>query len=433
VLRSSLRLLLCAVTLALLLTGFSAWADEASPDPDVVYFIGGELAPDSDVSGDDEDVSGETQAGEEEPPQEDKASVVTGGEDDVEATEEPAEEPEFTEEAPVEPEQEVSEGLALLENQELEAVSEQPRQEKARRFFGPMPTRNQHTVHLMFYNFPAERAKVLPDGDSEFVFRFEGSSNMVKKAEAGTIADLDLEGWNYTLEYQQGTRWGELSVRVPIRDNTHGFMDNIIDGWHGLLGLPRGDRPDYPANDYHFLIRNADGAVLNFPSDRLGIADVSLAWKGEITSSPRSTLAYRAAVKLPTGDANDGLGSGGTDFGVGLAYERLWHRWAGYANLNYIFIGTPDFAGFEANNVWTGSIACEYRLRPTWWVTGQVNFAQYPLSTGTGTLDRDSNELLFGFHKLLGKRLLFSGGFTEDMRTDTAPDFGIIGELRWRF
>jgi hypothetical protein len=66
-------------------------------------------------------------------------------------------------------------------------------------------------------------------------------------------------------------------------------------------------------------------------------------------------------------------------------------------------------------------------------VTGQVNFAQYPLSTSTGTLDRDSNELLFGFHKLLGKRLLFSGGFSEDMRTDTAPDFGIMGELRWRF
>jgi hypothetical protein len=296
-----------------------------------------------------------------------------------------------------------------------------------------MPTRNQHPLHLIFYNFPAERAQVLHDGEREFVFRFEGSSNMVKKAEAGTIVDLDLESWNYTLEYQQGTPWGELSVQVPVRDNAHGFMDNIIDGWHGLLGLPRGDRPDYPANDYHFFVRSGNGGVLNFPSDKFGIADISLAWKGEINSGPRGTLAYRAAVKLPTGNAEDGLGSGGADFGVGLAYEKLWHRWAGYANLNYIIIGDPDFVGYETNNVWTGSVACEYRLRPTWWVTGQVNFAQYPLSTGAGTLDRDSNELLFGFHKLLGKRLLFSGGFSEDMRTDTAPDFGIIGELRWRF
>jgi len=418
----------------LLLTGIRAWADEASPDPEMVNFIGGELAPENEASVDDGAVSEETELEAEEAPQEDLESQTNGEQDDDSATTgEPATEVAFSEETGVEPEQEVSEGLALLEDQGLEEVVEQPREREVGRFFGPLPTRNQQPLHLMFYNFPAERAKVLPDGDKELVFRFEGASNMVKKAEAGTIVDLDLECWNYTLEYRQGTPWGELSAQVPVRDNSHGFMDNIIDSWHGFLGLPRGDRRDYPANDYHFFVRNTDGDVLNVPSDMLGLADISVAWKGEISSSPRSTLAYRAAVKLPTGDPDDGLGSGGTDFGVGLAYERLWHRWAGYANLNYIIIGNPDFAGFKANNVWTGSVACEYRLRPTWWVTGQVNFAQYPLSTGTGTLDRDSNELLFGFHKLLGKRLLFSGGFTEDMRTDTAPDFGIIGELRWRF
>ncbi len=417
-----------------MLTGSHAWADEASPDPEVVHFIGGELAPDSGSSEDDGDVSEESEPGEEGPSREVLESQPNG-EQDYESTTvgEPATEVVSSKETAVEPEQEVSEGLDILEDQEVEERVEQPREGEVGRFFGPLPTRNQHPLHLMFYNFPAERAQVLPDGVKEFVFRFEGSSNMVKKAEAGTIVDLDIECWNYTLEYRQGTPWGELSAQVPIRDNTHGFMDNIIDGWHGLLGLPRGDRPDYPANDYHFFVRSSNGNVLNYPSDRIGLADVSLACKGEISSSPRSTLAYRAAVKLPTGDPDDGLGSGGTDFGVGLAYERLGHRWAGYANLNYIIIGDPSFAGFEANNVWTGSIACEYRLRPTWWVTGQVNFAQYPLSTGTGTLDRDSNELLFGFHKLLGKRLLFSGGFSEDMRTDTAPDFGIIGELRWRF
>ena len=418
--------------LALPFAGIHARADEASPDPEVVHFIGGELAPEGNVSGEDSNEDKEPE--QEEPIEGDVDSAATNeGCRDTAITEESPAEPLSSEEAIEEPEQDISEGLAILETVEAEEIVEKPAEEELSRFFGPLPTRNQQPLHLMFYNFPADRAEVLPDGQREFAFRFEGSSNMVKKAEAGTIVDLDLECWNYTLEYQQGTPWGELSVQVPIRSNTHGFMDNIIDGWHGLLGLPRGNRPEYPANDYHFFVRNGNGDVLNFPSDRFELADVSVAWKGEVNSGPRSTLAYRAALKLPTGNADDGLGSGGADFGVGLAYERLWNRWASYANLNYIIIGNPDFAGFEANNVWTGSIACEYRLRPTWWVTGQVNFAQYPLSTGVGTLDRDSNELLFGFHKLLGKRLLFSGGFTEDMRTDTAPDFGIIGELRWHF
>ncbi len=423
---------ICMAAPLLVLVGSPAIAKDASPDPDVVYFISGELAPQS--AAEESEVGEDSTAAAEEDSSDEQEPTETGKEqDDVSGADEAdiAEPPEVLAEGP---EQEVSAGLAVLEEKELEEEEEIPRIAEPGRFFGPLPTRNQHPLRIMFYDFTPERAKVLPAGESEFVFRFQGSSNMVKKTEAGTIVDLDLECWAYELEHRWGSRRGELTVTLPFRDNTHGFMDNIIDSWHGFLGLPRGNRPDYPANDYHFFVRNRYGDVLNIASDRFGLGDLSIAWKGESGSSgSRDTLSYRAAVKLPTGDSEYGLGSGGTDAGIGLAYERLWYRWAGYANLNYIVIGTPDFVDFEANNIWTGCVACEYRLRPTWWLTGQVNFAQYPLTTGVGTLDRDSQELLFGFHKLLGKRLLFSGGFFEDMRTDTGPDFGIIGEFRWRF
>lgn len=419
-------------------------ADDTAPDSGVVAFITGELA--------EEESAESAEAAEEQPAEEAVEEIPadeapSSDEEAAEATaEEPAEEPAAAEPPPSpplksvpaappeEPAMDVAEGLELLEEAEMEEKPAEPPAEKLEpRFFGPLPSRNQHPVHLMFFNFPAERARVLAEGEGEFAFRFDGASTMIKETEDATIVDLDLEGWYYQLEYRRGVAGGEIALVVPLRDNTHGFMDDIIDGWHQFFALPRGDRPVYPANDYHFFVRGPTGQVLNTPSDQFGLADVSLAWKDEIAGSGDSVLSYRLGVKLPTGDSDKGLGSGGTDFGAGLAYERTGERWAAYANLNYIFLGDSDFAGFETNNTITGALALEYRLKPTWWLTGQIDFAQYPLETGALTLDRDSVELLFGFHKLLRKRLLFSGGFSEDIRTNTAPDFGITGGLRWLF
>jgi hypothetical protein len=440
VLRQAYALIVVFASVLLLAPAISYSADDAAPDSGVVAFITGELA---------EEESAESAEAVEEPPSEEAVEETPadeapsdGEEADEATTEEPAEaEPppsppikSVPATPPEEPATDVAEGLELLEEAEMEEKPvEPPVEETGPRFFGPLPSRNQHPVHLMFFNFPAERARVLPPGEGEFAFRFDGASTMVKETENGTIVDLDLEGWYYQLEYRRGVAGGEIALAVPLRDNSHGFMDNIIDGWHQFFSLPRGDRPDYPASDYHFFVRGPAGQVLNIPSDQFGLADMSLMWKDEIARSEDSVLSYRLGVKLPTGDSDKGLGSGGTDFGAGLAYERTSERWATYANLNYIFLGEADFAGFETNNTITGALALEYRLKPTWWLTGQIDFAQYPLETGALTLDRDSVELLFGFHKLLKKRLLFSGGFSEDIRTNTAPDFGITGELRWLF
>jgi len=464
--RWSHLLLLALLIASIPLGSFFASADEAAPAEGVVLFISGQLATEAAAPVEAEAVAdaaeesalaieeaeeGEAGAGEEEPqpPAEaaaedaETAGQELGGselpaeegaaEPSVEAGEVEAPREPVAEQGPA-PEQQVAAGLEVLAPWAEVPPEPAKAPKEVGRFFGPLPTRNRHPVHGMFFNFPAERARTLPPGAREFAFRFDAASTMVKENRDGTIVDLDLESWHYQLEYRQGFASGELTILLPWGHNTHGFMDNIIDSWHGFFGLPRGNRPDYPENDYHFFVRNAGGSALNLLSDRFAAEDLSLAWKGELgRDSPESALSYRLGVKLPTGDSDYGLGSGGTDFGVGLAYEELGTRWAGYFNLNYIFIGAPSFEGFSYNDIVSGCAAVEYRLRPTWWLTAQVNLSQYPLTTGTAILDRDAVELLFGFHKLLRRRLLFSGGFSEDIRTDTGPDFGLTGELKWLF
>lgn len=446
-----------ALVLALAFAAYAFAADDdAAPDPTVIAFITGqqsqpqdakadeqpaeqaqpaeEAAPSDDATPAEEAQADETATAEEaQPAVEDDAQAADVQVD--EAAEEPAEEPAEEAQPPATPEQDVSAGLEMLEPADAEAQPEQPAkpEKKVGEFFGPQQTRTMHPLHQYFFNFPADRARTLKKGRTEFAVHLQAASNMLKETSGGAIVDLDLENWTYQFELRKSAWGGEVSAIVPVHDNTHGFMDNIIESWHSFFGLPVGDRPAYPSNDYHFFVRDPAGNVLNVPSDQFGFGDISLLWKQEIgESAPDHALSYRVGVKLPTGDFDKGLGSGGVDAGIGLAYETLGEKWAGYANLNYIFTSQGDFAGFQVNDIVTGSLAAEYRLRPTWWLTGQVDYAQFPLTTGS-SLDIDSLEILFGFHKLLERELVFSGGFTEDISAESSPDFGIIAELRWRF
>jgi len=418
--KSLALLLIASLTISLffiILPRDARSADEATPDQHVVRFLRGELAP---------------QKGTAEPNQTTPASQQ---ENDQAAQ---AHEEDEAAQAATDQVKEVSPGLAVLEGEELptkppvEAKPKPPAE--AGLFFGPLPTRNQHPLYLLFFNFTSERACTLPPGKTEFAFRFDAANTLVKSEEGAALIDIDLESWVYKLEYRWGTPAGEFTVLLPVQDNTHGMMDNIITTWHGWFGLPQGDRADYPDNDFRYFVRTRNGTVFNFPSDKPGLGDISLQWKRELgASTDKQAWAARAAVKFPTGKSEHGLGSGKFDAGVGLAYERLSTRWARYANLNYILIGGSDFAGLDTRSVVSGMIGTEYRLKPNWWLTGQIDFCQSPLSTGSPWVDRDSVGLALGFHKRLSDHWIFSGGFSEDIRVDTVPDFAVIGELRWRF
>lgn len=443
----ALALLLALVFAACVL---AAGDDDAAPDPTVIAFITGqqaqpqyakadeqpaeEAAPSDDATV-EEDAPAEEAAPCEKCEQGQAEDAQTADAQVDESVEKPLEEPAKEVQPPAAPEQDVAAGLELLETMDAEAQAKQPAkpEKKVGEFFGPQQTRTMHPLHQYFFNFPADRARTLKEGHAEFAVHLQGASNIVKETSGGAIVDIDLENWTYQFELRKSALGGEIAAIVPLRADTHGFMDNIIERWHSAFGLFAGDRPYYPANGYHFFVRDPVGNILNVPSDQFGLGDVSFMWKQEIGGSASDhALSYRVGVKLPTGDFDKGLGSGGVDAGIGLAYETLGEKWAGYANLNYIFTSKGDFGGFQVNDILTGSLAAEYRLRHTWWLTGQVDYAQFPLTTGSN-LDKDSLELLFGFHKLLEKELLFSGGFTEDISLESSPDFGIIAELRWRF
>ncbi len=335
----------------------------------------------------------------------------------------------------------VKEGIRVLEDSpatkesERKASEKEPsRATKTVTYYGPLPTRNQHPLYLPFFNFRGEKASILPKGKSEFKLGIHSANTIIKRTEGGAVVDLDLETWTYSFEYRRSLGEGEYAIYVPLHSHSHGIMDNLIDRWHRFFGLPRGNRPSYPTGDFRYFVATSGGNTFNFASDQLGLGDAELLWKRNLTRTGNHVnISYRIGLKLPTGNSEDGIGSGGTDVGVGILGEKLGNRFAYYVNLSYVLIGEGDFAGLVENGVLSGMFGAEYSWRPSLTLVGQMDFSQSPFTTGSAKIDRDALELILGFNRRLGTKLLLSGGFSEDIRTETAPDFTVIAELKWLF
>jgi len=302
-------------------------------------------------------------------------------------------------------------------------------------FAGPLRTSNFHPLYTLFFVPPSDRAKTLAHGKTAFSFRTIVANTIIKEIEGGSVVDLDLETWDFTFTYRRGLKNGELQIVLPLRFHSHGMMDNLIDRWHRLWGLPRGKRPNYPSNDFRFFTTTSGGKVFNFPSDEFSLADVSIIYKRafSLRRSGDTIYSYRIGLKFPTGSSKKGLGSGGFDYDVGILWESKAKKVLRFASVDATKISRGDLNGLAKNYTLTTLLGAEYKLRPSLNLVGQLIFSKAPYKTGSPDADRDSLELWLGFHRFIGQNVVFSGGFSEDIVAETAPDFGLVAQTSWLF
>jgi hypothetical protein len=115
------------------------------------------------------------------------------------------------------------------------------------------------------------------------------------------------------------TDWLELGFDIPYLSHNDGFMDNMIEGWHDLLSISNTKRSG-PSNQLEFLYQRDGEDLYRLDSRTSGLGDIQLTAAIPLRNGQDggSRLAIRSSIKLPTGDADELLGSGGTDFALGL-------------------------------------------------------------------------------------------------------------------
>jgi hypothetical protein len=110
---------------------------------------------------------------------------------------------------------------------------------------------------------------------------------------------------------------------------------------------------------YQWIRENEDGAAV---SSADGPSDISLGAKWRFFERDGASFAVKSAVSLPTGDDEQGLGTGRTGYSAFLIAARESGPWGLYANAGYI---RNNNTFNEERNLWHGSLAgtCEVAER----------------------------------------------------------------------
>lgn len=250
-----------------------------------------------------------------------------------------------------------------------------------------------------------------------------------------TGSTLPQGQWSFGLYYNN---WDRVVIPdrltpLPVGSNLSSEWDydfhrlsasvgyGITDNFELSLMLPY-DRLD--ANDFNRFGR-VNGRFFENDLDASGIGNVRLGAKWRLFSSEDnlSHFALNAFVEAPTGDEDEGVATGDTGFGVGLAYDV--RGWA--LNLGYRDPGDPDNVDVPAE-VLAGvgyAIAVSDNLD---WIT-ELAATVY---TGGDEQPDDNIDLATGGRLWLGeeKHWAFNFGLRADIgQLDNTDEFCPIGGL----
>ena len=159
-----------------------------------------------------------------------------------------------------------------------------------------------------------------------------------------------------------------------------------------------------------------------------GLGDVILRGRYYLVeeTSVMPLIAVTARVKMPTADADAGLGTGEFDEGVGVEFtKKLSDRWTGFLDGGYTFIGDPP--GIEFRNQWWYDIGAGYD------VNKKVNLSlYYEEYRALVTTVNNARDLLFSALFKPTSALRCTGSFMVGL-SNGAPNFGLTAGLSYRF
>jgi len=138
----------------------------------------------------------------------------------------------------------------------------------------------------------------------------------------------------------------DFGIEVPYLWHQSGSLDSLIDTWHDVFGFPGGSRRSREQDQLEFFYADSPSAPIRLTENTDGIGDIRLLAGWKLSKTENRSAALRFGIKLPTGDSDKFLGSGGADLSVGLAVDAsaLWgnQKLDGFYRANVTYLGTPE-------------------------------------------------------------------------------------------
>jgi hypothetical protein len=228
----------------------------------------------------------------------------------------------------------------------------------------------------------------------------------------------------------------QLGIDIPWLQHSGGYLDSFIDGWHGLFGLPEGIRPKTPDDDLTYVYENDGVQVLQMNERQSGLGDIQFAMGldlGAIGNSESSSLPSRIPwkltfnIKVPTGDVEKLTGSGSVDLAAGVGLRSPGgSRLDWWLDMGLAWPGDVDILSLDASGqIYYYNAAVAWRALANFDLLLQLagNTALY--QANVTMLGEPALQLGIGAMWHVSDKYAMRFGFFEDLRAESAPDFGI--------
>lgn len=241
----------------------------------------------------------------------------------------------------------------------------------------------------------------------------------------GSITSLDL-----TARYVHTKHWTGY-VNLPLLYYSGGFLDGAIDGFHDAFGFDAAERDRVARDQYQVLIRHSDDSLvlLDGPSG-VQVGDPVLGVRFSTEFANQAFAIVEGAVKIPIGDEDDYVSSGGVDYGVQATLQKQLGRHGFYLSLSNQWLGDADrFPNALRSTAPEANVAYEFGFTRHTAAILQTSWSKTAFKSGTSPLD--TNEFLWS----LGVRhwrgtVAFDFSITQNYASyentqDVAATFGV--------
>ncbi len=290
------------------------------------------------------------------------------------------------------------------------------------------------------YNFvdSTEGAELLGKGQLAFSLTSMVSSHSVldEQGAESVLFDGETARLEWRLRYGLGERV-ELGIELPWVWHSAGRLDSLIDSWHDAFGLPDGFRDDLPQDRLRYRYVDDSGTRLDFQNSTGGLGDLRLMAGVRLGNAADHRLALRFGVVVPTGDADELLGTDAVSLSAGFAGDLRSvggsERLSAYYRAHLSWIDEPALLP-DRYREWVGHVSGGFGYR----VTPRVDLrAQVAVRTATHdsellVLGEPSVALSFGGNIRLSERYLLSLVVGEDIKVNSSPDVTFLLALRYR-
>lgn len=297
----------------------------------------------------------------------------------------------------------------------------------------PFLTQDQNPFSLI-HGQPQPVAARLPEantGQWSLSLDITNTLNAEKNSNENLLVDFESYHLRFNYLHALNDDWA-VKVDIPLIHYGGGFLDNTIDSWHDLFGLPRADRPNVADDQFQISYTLNGQTLINRNSSDGGLGDIQLALSRQLVENTDSALSLWTSIDLPTGSQAKLSSNDSIDLSLWLAGDYRFHpEWSVDANIGVLFPGENDIENLAVENqVYFTYMGIQWQAHPMVDLRIQLNSHTSFYSNSQLDFLGDAYNMVFGGRVHLDDCSDIDIAFSEDVQVGATPDVSFF--LSWK-